>query len=115
MVDISTIVKVRKVKCVIKVLKGQTNDVWKILPMPYFKCLDKDLGADLFALRVCNSTDLINEKKILLFYKECILGLQALYRKGEVIPDDEDQIIWCYKKFHLNGKPIVLKHCHEVK
>ena len=59
MVDISTVVKVRKVKWVIKVLKGQTNDVWKILPMSYFKCLDKDFGVDLFALTVSNSTDLI--------------------------------------------------------
>ena len=72
------LLKVRKVKWVNKVLKSQTNDVWKILPISYFKCLDKDFEVDLFALRVSNSTDLINEKKIPLFYKECILGLQEL-------------------------------------
>ena len=78
--------------------------------MSYFKCLHKDFGVDLFALKVSNSTDLINEKKIPLFYKECILGLQELYRKGEVIADYKDQMIWCHNKFHLNDKPIVLKH-----
>ena len=110
MVDIATVVKVRKVKWVIKVLKGQTNDVWKILPLSYFKCLDKDFDIPLFALRVTNATDLVNGKKIPLFYKECILALQELYRKAEDIPGDEDQIIWCHHKFHLRGKPVVLKH-----
>ena len=36
----------------------------------------------MFALRVNDSTDYIKQKKIPLFYKECILSLQELYRAG---------------------------------
>ena len=62
MIDLPTVLKVKRIQWVIRVLKGHNDDNWKILPLQYFKCLDKYFGMDFFALRVTMATDLINKE-----------------------------------------------------
>ena len=57
-----------------------------------------------------DSTDSIKQKKIPLFYKECILSLQELYRTGEIKPDNRNEIIWCNSKFQFKDSPLFFKH-----
>ena len=110
MVDFQTIIKVKRIKWVINILKGHTSDTWKILPLSYLKCLDKDFDIDFFALRVKDSTELIHKSHIPLFYKECILSFQELCRKGMVVNCMEDEILWCNNSLQFNGSPLTFKH-----
>jgi exonuclease III len=108
MVDLSTVIKVKRIKWVIRILKGKTNDSWKIIPMSHFKCLDTDFGIRLFNLRTTDTSDLLKKKNIPNFYRECILNFQELSRKAEI--SDGNNILWGSHKLRFNGKPFFLKH-----
>ena len=63
-----------------------------------------------FALRANECSDLINKMEIPDFYKECILNLQELFRKGGIIPDHQDEILWGNNKLKFNNAPLTFKH-----
>ena len=48
--------------------------------------------------------------KIPAFYKECILNVQELLRKGQTISDDQDEILWSNNKFKFNDEPLTFNH-----
>ena len=77
--------------------------------MKYMECLDRDSGLTVFVLRM-TPTHSIKQKKIPLFYKECILSLQELYRTGESIPNSRNEIIWCNFKLQFKNSPLFIKH-----
>ena len=110
MIDLSVLIKVKRILWAVRMLKTKCNENWAVLPMKYMECLDRDSGFKLFALRVNDSTDSIKQKKIPLFYKECILSLQEIYRTGEIIPDNRNEFIWCNSKFQFKDSPLFFKH-----
>ena len=110
MIDLSILIKVKRILWVIRILKAKCNENWAVLPMKYMECLDRDSGLKMFALRVNDSADYIKQKKIPLFYKECILSLQELYRAGEIIPENRNEIIWCNSKLQFKDSPLFFKH-----
>ena len=110
MIDLSILIKVKRILWVIRILKAKCNENWAILPMKYMECLDRDSGLKMFALRVNDSADYIKQNKIPLFYKECILSLQELYRAGEIIPENRNEIIWCNSKLQFKDSSLFFKH-----
>ena len=76
MIDLYTMIKVKRVKWVIRILKADNTENWGMLATKYLECLNKEFGIKLFALRANECSDLINEMNIPAFYKECILNLQ---------------------------------------
>ena len=110
MIDLHTMVKVKWVKWVIRILKADNTENWGALATKYLECLDKELGIKMFALRANECSDLINKMEIPEFYKECILNLQELFRKGGIIPDNQDEILWGNNKLKFNNAPLTFKH-----
>ena len=111
MVDIPTIIKVRRIKMIVRLIEECDPDIkWNVIGLKSLKCLDKMFGVNFFTLKVFDSTDMINKCKIPFFYKECLLNFQELMRKGKVREVDENEIIWCNDKFRFSGKPVAFPH-----
>lgn len=108
--NLEDIVKVKRVKMLINILKGDINETWCIMPLTYFKCLDTMYNVEYFALKVDDSEIDIKQTKIPVFYQECILAFQELCRKGKSYDQNEDEIIWCNSKLKINGMSFRLKH-----
>ena len=72
LIDIDTLVKVKRINWVIRVLKDKTEQNWSKMVENYLRCLDNISGVQLFALKVTDSTDLLKEVKIPQFYKAMI-------------------------------------------
>ena len=85
MVDLHTLIKVKRIQWILRILKAEQTENWAILPFQYIKCLDKQFDIKLFALKATNTTSAINTVNIPQFYKECILDFQELNRKGRVM------------------------------
>ena len=108
LIDIDTLVKVKRIKWVIRVLKDNDEQNWSKLIENYLRCLDNVSGVQLFALKVTDSTDLLKEVKIPQFYKECIMHFQELCKVSQV--RQENDIIWCNAKFLFVRKPLKFVH-----
>ncbi len=102
-IDLQTGIKVKQIGWVIKILKTNTNNRWKILPRSYFSCLDKYFEIELFALRTTDTCDQIYKKDIPRFHKDCILCFQELSRKANVFKNSTPVIIWCNHQLQFNG------------
>lgn len=63
-----------------------------------------------FALRVSDTDNLVKDKHIPLFYRDCIHYFQELNRKSKVLDTDKPEIIWCNHNVKFNGKPVMFKH-----
>ena len=83
MQDLDTVIKASRIMVVKRVLKGKGKK-WSVLPQMYFECLDEKCNEEMFALKCTDSTELISECGIPLFYKECILYWQELKRCEKV-------------------------------
>lgn len=94
MFNLSTVIKAKRVKFILRILEGQLDEPWKILPMKYFKSLDDVFGIRYFLLKTTDSTNLINKLEIPQFYKECLLSYQEFIRKTGLFKDF-DEIPWC--------------------
>ena len=111
MIDLHTVVKVKRVKWVIRILKADNTENWGMLATTkYLGCLDKEFGIKMFVLRANECSHLINKMEIPWFYKECILNLQELIRKGGIILDNQDEIICGKNKLKFNNAPLTFKH-----
>ena len=108
LIDIDTLVKVKRINWIIRVLKDNSEQNWSKLIENYLRCLDNISGLELFALKVTDSTDLMKNADIPLFYKECIKHFQELCRISQVRP--ENDIIWCNTKFVFVRKPLQFVH-----
>ena len=109
MIDVYAIIKVKRIKTLVQILKGTTNDTWKILPMKYFSVLDDDFKLDLFALRVTDLKVLLERSEIPIYYKDMILTFQELCRKYKCT-ESQNEIIWCNHGIQFQGKPLAYKH-----
>ena len=110
MVDLHTLIKVKRIKWILRILKADQNENWTILPLQYIKCLDKKFNIDLFSLKATNTTSAINMTNIPQFYKECILDFQELNRKGRVRKNDGSEIIWGNDDILFQGEPLMFAH-----
>ena len=110
MIDLSTLIKVKRIKWVIRILESKKNDHWVSMPMTYFKCLDHQFGLEYFALKSTNTTDAIPRQSIPQFYKECILNFQELNRTARLCKNDGSDIIWGNSKILFNEKPLMFSH-----
>ena len=72
LVDLGTLVKVKRVMWVIRTLKENTAQNWARLIENYLRCLDNKFGVEYYALKVTDSSDIISDQNIPQFYKECI-------------------------------------------
>jgi hypothetical protein len=108
MFDLSIAVKSQRVRWVRRILQNNKNESWKIMPLSCFKCLDIRFGTELFALRVNDSKNLLNQADIPMFYKQCLLDFQELRRKAESVT--QRQVIWCNNRIKFNGEPLAFSH-----
>ena len=109
LVDLRTLVKVKRVKWVIRVLRDEGGQNWARLIENYLRCLDNNFGIKFFTLKVTDSSDLIRTAKIPDFYKDCINSFQELYAKRKS-NEKEDEIIWCNDAYRFRGKPLSYTH-----
>ena len=107
LVDIQILIKVKRINWIIRVLKQNGDQTWSKLIENYLRCLDSQFKVKFFALKVTDSTDLIDKAKIPLFYKECLKYFQELSRIAKVI--EAEELLWCNHKYLLNRKPISFK------
>lgn len=110
MPDLYTIVKVRRVKMLIKILQSNDDAPWSVLPKKYFRCLDSKYDLPYFALLTDDATKEINNCNIPLFYKEALLFYQELCRKGRQYENNEDEILWCNSKLVHNNCVFTYHH-----
>ena len=108
LVNIRTLIKVKRVQWIIRCLKETTGQPWAKLIENYLRSLDNIFDIDFFALKVTDSAELVKKAKIPEFYKECILCFQELMRIGSI--RQENEIIWCNDRFRFNGKVLQFKH-----
>ena len=108
LIDIDILVKVKRVNWIIRVLKDRSGQNWSKLVENYLRCLDNLSGMELFSLKVTDSTELMKDIRIPQFYKECIMHFQELCRISQV--RNENDIIWCNKKFTFVRKPLKFIH-----
>ena len=108
LIDIDTLIKVKMINWIIRVLKEKQEQNWSKLIENYLRCLDNISGIELFALKVTDSADLLNNVNIPRFYKECITHFQELCGVSQVRP--ENDIIWCNNKFKFVRKPLQFVH-----
>ena len=97
LVDIKILIKVKRINWIIRVLKQVDNQSWSKLIKNYLRCLDSQFRVKFFALKVTDSTDLINRAQIPAFYKECLIFFQELCKIAKV--SETEEIIWCNHKY----------------
>ena len=102
MIDLDLAIKVQRIKWVLRILQTPRNGLWKQEAIQNIKGLDSRFGIEFFALKVNDSSCLLNKVKITPCYKKIILDFQEMRRKAEV--DDHRQIIWCNRKIIFNGQ-----------
>ena len=109
MIDISTMLKVKRVKFLLRILEGNQNDDWKVIPLKNLKSFDKSFDIEHFLLKVYDSSILIHSSEIPHFYKQCILSFQEFSRNCDIFAT-MDKIIWYNDEIKFNGSPIGFKH-----
>ena len=109
LVDLKTVVKVKRIRWVIRVLQDKQEQNWAQLIENYLRCLDNKFGIDFFALKVTDSSDLIETLRIPEFYKNCIKCFQELLMNRKCL-DNEDSIIWCNDSYRFKGKTLSYAH-----
>ena len=109
MVNISVIVKVKRIQFVLRVLNGELSEPWKIIPLKYFQYFDHRFDIDYFALKATDSSLLIKKAIIPDFYKDCILSFQEFLRSSNLF-DKMDEILWCNTNILFNNDPLVFPH-----
>ena len=109
MFDLTTVVKVKRIQFVQRVLRGEMTEPWKIIPLKYFRYLDNKFGIDYFCLKVSDSSLSILNSKLPTFYKECILDYQEFIRKSDFF-NDGDEIIWYNTKIRFKKNPLALDY-----
>ena len=107
-VNIRALIKVKRVQWIIRCLKEPTGQPWAKLIENYLRSLDNIFDIDFFALKVTDSSELIEKANIPDFYKESLLYFQELMRIGSI--RHENEIIWCNDRFKFNGKVLEMKH-----
>ena len=104
--NFGTIIKAAQIKMVIDIMKNDAE--WNILGKKHLCCLDKLYNIKYFALLVDGSYNSLDKCNIPLYYKECILAIQELNRKG--LQKCENEIIWCNNNIRFQGKVLELNH-----
>ena len=109
LVDLITLVKVKRVQWVIRTLQDRQGKSCSKLIESYLRYLDNRFGVKFFSLKVTDSSDMIRSQNIPMFYKECINCFQELCKKGK-FDKGKDQIIWSNDSFLFKGKPLNYTH-----
>ena len=114
MIDFESVLKVKRIKWLIRVLKANEQENWSIIPMKFVKLFDHEFKINLFLLRVDNAEELINSSNIPQFYKECLLYFQEMSRMSRVVQKNQDEILWCNSLITFHGKPLCYRHWSDV-
>ena len=109
MPDFEAIVKARRIKMLVNLLKSNEGG-WSILPLDYFKCLDRKYNLQYFALRVNDSLKDIRDSNVPMYYKDCLLAFQEMCRLSRKIMEDENHILWCNNMFKYRGESLRYSH-----
>ena len=72
MVDIHTVIKVKRIQWIIRVLKADEMESWAWLPLQYIKSFDDLFDIKFFVLQANNTRKPVEDNIIPKFYKECI-------------------------------------------
>ena len=107
--DLKTVIKVKRVKWIIRVLKECRGQNWSKLIENYLRCLDNEFGIKFFTLKVDDSSDMIKPLIIPMFYKDCINYFQEMCRIARY-KVNEDEIIWCNNAHRFNGQTLKMSH-----
>ena len=110
MVDIHTVIKVKRIQWIIRLLKANEMESWAWLPLQYIKSFDDLFYIKFFVLQANYTRKLVEDNIIPKFYKECILYFQELTRKGKYIQNNENEILWGNHKFQFNNEPLMFPH-----
>ena len=110
MVDIHTVIKVKIIQWIIRLLKANEMESWAWLPLQYIKSLDDLFDIKCFVLQANYTRKLVEDNIIPKFYKECILYFQELTRNGKYIQNNENEILWGNHKFQFNNEPLMFPH-----
>ena len=102
MVDIHTVIKVKRIQWIIRLLKADEMESWTWLSLKYMKSFDNLFGIQCFVLQTTNTRKLVKDSSIPKFYKECILYFQELTRKGKCTQNTSNEILWSNHKFQIN-------------
>ena len=110
MVDIHTIIKVKRIQWIIRLLKADEMESWTWLPLKYIKSFDNLFDIQCFVLQTSNTRKLVEDSSIPKFYKDCILYFQELTRKGKCTQNMDNEILWGNHKFQFNNEPLMFQH-----
>ena len=110
MVDIHTIIKVKRIQWIIRLLKADEMESWTWLPLKYIKSFDNIFDIQCFVLQTSNTRKLPEDSSIPKFYEECILYFQELTRKGKCTQNMNNEILWGNHKFQFNNEPLMFQH-----
>ena len=106
--NLQTLVKVKRIRWVIRLLKEDSEQHWSKLMENYLRCLDNKFGIFLFSLKVTDSSELLKNVPIPDFYKECILCFQEVLRKGKF--NNKNGIIWCNVNHKFKNQVLSIPH-----
>ena len=111
MVDIHTVINVKRIQWITRLLKADEMESWAWLPLKYIKSFDDLFDIRFFfVLQANNTRKLVVDSSIPKVYKECILYLQELTRKGNCIQNNNNEILWGNHKFQFNNEPLMFPH-----
>ena len=95
---------------IIDVLKHPSK--WNMFARECLRALDKLFDIEHFALLVDESTLEINKSNIPDYYKQCLLALQELNRKG--LKSYQNEILWCNSRIKFKNNVLSFKHMSKV-
>ena len=95
-------IKAARIKMLIEIMKEESK--WNFLARSYFKVLDSRFKIQYFAIFADDSSDLILQSEIPLFYKEVILAFHELCKKGKQCLSNEP--LWYNSKINHRGKSL---------
>ena len=95
-------IKAARIKMLIEIMKEESK--WNFLARSYFKVLDSRFKIQYFAIFADDSSDLILQSEIPVFYKEVILAFHELCKKGKQCLSNEP--LWYNSKINHRGKSL---------
>ena len=106
--NLQTLVKVKRIRWIIRLLKEDSEQDWSKLMENYLRCLDNKFNIFLFSLKVTDSSELLKDISIPDFYKECIQYFQEMLRNGKF--NNKYGIIWCNANYKFRNQVLSIPH-----
>ncbi len=106
MLDIEKVIQISRIQMLERIMNGD-KEKWKLLPLQYFKVLNKKYGVEMFVLKDTKSEDEPEFNKIPINYQEMINVCQTLKQKERSclsVTEPGEQYMWCNHLIHIDGK-----------